>query len=50
MNCLKAWPKQPKKPSSMRVCMAETMTGYQGHTVHALPLDQLQDVMKKYRH
>jgi D-aminopeptidase len=30
------------------LCAAETMTGYQGHTVHALPLDQLQDVMKKY--
>jgi D-aminopeptidase len=30
------------------LCVAETMTGYQGHTVHALPLDQLQDVMKKY--
>ena len=30
------------------VCMAETTTGYQGHTVHALPLEQLQDVMKKY--
>ena len=30
------------------VCMAETMTGYQGHTVHALPLEQLQAVMQKY--
>ena len=32
------------------VCMAETMTGHQGHTVYALPLDELQKVMKKYRH
>jgi D-aminopeptidase len=32
------------------ICMAETMTGYQGHTVYALPLDELQEVMKKYRH
>jgi D-aminopeptidase len=32
------------------VCMAETMTGFQGHMVHALPLDQLQEVMKKYRY
>jgi D-aminopeptidase len=31
------------------LCAAETMTGYQGHTVHALPLDKLQEMMKKYR-
>lgn len=30
------------------LCAAETMTGYQSHTVHALPLDKLQDAMKKY--
>ncbi len=28
---------------------AETMTGYQGHTAYALPLDELQAVMAKYR-
>ena len=28
---------------------AETMTGYKGRTVHALPLDELQRVMKAYR-
>jgi D-aminopeptidase len=28
---------------------AETMTGFQGHTAHALPLDELQRVMAKYR-
>jgi D-aminopeptidase len=28
---------------------AETLTGYQGHTAHALPLDALQRVMAKYR-
>ncbi len=28
---------------------AETMTGYKGRTVHALPLDELQTVMRKYR-
>ena len=27
---------------------AETMTGYQGRTVYALPLDQLKEVMAKY--
>jgi L-aminopeptidase/D-esterase-like protein len=27
---------------------AETMTGYQGHTVTALPHDRLRDVLKKY--
>jgi D-aminopeptidase len=32
------------------VCMADTMTGFEGHTVHALPLDRLQEVMRKYRH
>jgi D-aminopeptidase len=30
------------------LCAAETMTGYQGYTVRALPLDKLQAVMKKY--
>ena len=28
---------------------AETMTGYRGRTVHALPLDRLQKVMRRYR-
>ena len=28
---------------------AETTTGFKGRTVHALPLDRLQDVMRKYR-
>ena len=28
---------------------AETMTGFRGHTAHALPLDELQRVMDKYR-
>jgi D-aminopeptidase len=28
---------------------AETMTGFKGHTAHALPLDELQQVMAKYR-
>lgn len=28
---------------------AETMTGFKGRTVHAIPLDRLQAVMKKYR-
>lgn len=28
---------------------AETMTGYQGHTAHALPLDELQRVMARYQ-
>ena len=27
---------------------AETMTGYDGHTVYALPHDKLREVMKKY--
>jgi D-aminopeptidase len=28
---------------------AETMTGYKGRTVHALPLDRLQEAMRRYR-
>jgi D-aminopeptidase len=28
---------------------AETTTGFKGRTVHALPLERLQDVMRKYR-
>ncbi len=31
------------------MCMAETMTGWQGRTVHALPLDRLQEVMTRAR-
>ncbi len=31
------------------ICMAETMTGRDGRTVHALPLDRLEAVMRKYR-
>ena len=31
------------------LCAAETMTGYKGRTVHALPLDELQRVMAKHR-
>ena len=31
------------------MCMAETMSGRDGRTVHALPLDLLQDVMRRYR-
>ena len=27
---------------------AETMTGFEGHTVIALPHDRLQEVLKKY--
>jgi D-aminopeptidase len=31
------------------VCMAETMSGRDGRVVHALPLDRLADVMRRYR-
>jgi D-aminopeptidase len=31
------------------LCMAETMTGRDGRKVQALPLDLLQDVMRRYR-
>ena len=31
------------------LCMAETMTGQRGRTVHALPLDELQRIYQKMR-
>ncbi len=31
------------------LCMAQTMTGREGHTAHALPLDRVQQVMRRYR-
>jgi D-aminopeptidase len=31
------------------MCMAQTMSGREGRTIHALPLDLLQDVMRRYR-
>jgi D-aminopeptidase len=31
------------------MCMAETMTGFMGRTVHALPLDLLQSAMAKHQ-
>ncbi len=30
------------------LCAAETMIGFHGHTVHALPLDDLQEIMAAY--
>ncbi|KAF6819334.1 peptidase family T4 protein [Colletotrichum sojae] len=30
------------------LCSAETMTGFLGHTIQALPLDQLREIFKKY--
>ena len=31
------------------LCTAETMTGRDGRVIHALPLDRLQEVMRRYR-
>jgi D-aminopeptidase len=31
------------------LCMAETMIGKDGRTIHALPLDRVQQVMRRYR-
>ena len=31
------------------MCMAETMSGRNGRTIHALPLDLLQEVMQRHR-
>jgi D-aminopeptidase len=31
------------------MCMATTMTGWQGRTAHALPLDRLQEVLTRVR-
>ncbi|KAK8037954.1 beta-peptidyl aminopeptidase BapA [Apiospora phragmitis] len=30
------------------LCMAKTMTGNQGHTIEALPLDRVKEIMSKY--
>ena len=30
------------------LCMAETMVGNQGHTIEALPLDRVKEIMSKY--
>jgi D-aminopeptidase len=31
------------------LCEAETMTGYQGRTAHALPVDEVAKVLSRYR-
>jgi D-aminopeptidase len=31
------------------LCMAETMTGKDGRTIHALPLHRLQEIMRRHR-
>jgi D-aminopeptidase len=31
------------------LCAADTMTGVDGHTAHALPLDALTELMRRYR-
>jgi Peptidase family S58 len=31
------------------LCIAETMIGKDGRTIHALPLDRVQQVMRRYR-
>lgn len=31
------------------LCMAETMTGFRGRTVHALPLDDLERLIRRYK-
>ncbi|PYI09720.1 L-aminopeptidase/D-esterase [Aspergillus sclerotiicarbonarius CBS 121057] len=31
------------------LCMAETLVGYQGHTVEAMPLDRVRRIMRQYR-
>jgi len=31
------------------LCAAETMTGFEGHTAHALPLERLQEIVTRFR-
>ena len=31
------------------LCMAETLVGHQGHTVEAMPLDRVKQIMRQYR-
>jgi D-aminopeptidase len=48
-NLLRAAAEATEEAILNALCMAETMTGRNGRTIHALPLDALQEVMRRYQ-
>jgi D-aminopeptidase len=48
-NLLRAAAEATEEAILNALCMAETMTGRNGRTIHALPLDTLQEIMRRYR-
>jgi len=48
-NLLRAAAEATEEAILNALCMAETMTGRNGRTIHALPLDTLQEIMRHYR-
>src|SRR5215472_6521791 len=47
-NSLRAAAEATEEAILNALCMAETMTGRNGRTIHALPLDTLQEIMRRY--
>jgi len=47
-NLLRAAAEATEEAILNALCMAETMTGRNGRTIHALPLDTLQEIMRHY--
>jgi D-aminopeptidase len=48
-NLLRAAAEATEEAILNALCKAETMTGRDGRTIHALPLDKLQEIMCRYR-
>jgi D-aminopeptidase len=48
-NLLRAAAEATEEAILNALCMAETMTGRNGRTIHALPLDALQEIMRHYQ-
>jgi len=48
-NLLRAGAEATEEAILNALCMAETMTGRNGRTIHALPLDALQKIMRRYQ-
>jgi len=48
-NLLRAAAEATEEAILNALCKAETMTGREGRTIHALPLDKLQEIMWRYR-
>src|SRR5262245_48467787 len=48
-NLLRAGAEATEEAILNALCMAQTMTGRNGRTIHALPLDALQQIMRRYQ-